>query len=194
MKTHISGRHIDIGEALRAHVETRLPDMIGKYFATETPGTLAEATITFAKQGSSFETTSAVHLDSGVYLHASGSDGEIYHSFDQSLIKLEKQLRRYKRRLKNHHKNNPKDKTSLATSAPEKIFSPESSDGEAHEEFSPVIIAESEKMIPHLTMSDAVMQLEVGHSDFLIFRKADSEKLQLLYRRTDKNIGWMELD
>ncbi|MBE8220714.1 MAG: ribosome-associated translation inhibitor RaiA [Alphaproteobacteria bacterium] len=207
MQIHIHGHHMNTGAALRTHVETRIADLIEKYF----PKIEAEANITFSKQGSYFEVANALHLDSGLYLHASASAADVYQSFDQSLARLEKQLRRYKRRLKNHHKAPP---PSAASMTAEKIFAPEAvsiegENDEAQAEFVPVIIAEDNKIIPTLTMSEAVMQLEVGRDDFVIFKtrankdapnkeapykEGSKSRKQLIYRRSDKNIGWMELD
>ena len=132
-----------------------------------------------------------MHLDSGLYLHASGQDSDVYQSFDQSVQKIEKQLRRYKRRLKNHHDQ----KRALAAPpvAAEKVFAPEAEAEEAQAEFTPVIIAENDRVIPTLSVSEAVMQLEVGQSDFVLFRSVAQEKLSLVYKRPDANIGWLEV-
>ena len=115
MNIHITGRHMETGDALRTHVEARFHDAVSKYF--ERP---ADVNVTFSKQGHNFEAACSLHLDSGLYLHASGSDSDVYQCFDQSVAKIEKQLRRYKRRLKNHHDQRLND---AVPSAPEKSFS-----------------------------------------------------------------------
>ena len=96
MNINITGRHMETGAALQ--VETRLEEAVHKYFERS-----ADVSVTFSKQGHEFQAACALHLDSGLYLHASGSAHDVYACFDQSVSKIEKQLRRYKRRLKNHH-------------------------------------------------------------------------------------------
>jgi len=187
MNINISGRHIETGAALQTHVETRLTEAVSKYFERS-----ADINVTFSKQGHAFEAACAVHLDSGLYLHASGQDTDVYQSFDQSVQKIEKQLRRYKRRLKNHH--DQKHAMVAPPVAAEKVFAPEAEAEEAQAEFTPVIIAENDRVIPTLSVSEAVMQLEVGQSDFVLFRSVAQEKLSLVYRRPDANIGWLEVD
>jgi len=98
MQIQIIGKQIETGEALRAHVENHVEAGIEKYFDRG-----AQVTITFSKQGHVFRANCLVHLDSGLQIQASGEDSDIYASFDKSMVKIEKQLRRYKRRLKNHH-------------------------------------------------------------------------------------------
>lgn len=192
MNINITGRQMDTGNALRVHVETRLTETVSKYF--ERP---ADINVTFSKQGHIFQAACALHLDTGLYLQALGSDADVYHSFDQSVAKIEKQLRRYKRRLKNHHEQQkmtpPLAYAPDTVMAPEKIMAPENSETELPVEFTPVIVAESTKIIPRLSVSEAVMQLEIGDSNLVIFRSTTQDRLNLVYRRDDKNIGWLEL-
>lgn len=185
MNIHITGRHMETGAALQTHVEERLTEAVHKYFDRE-----ADINVTFSKQGHQFEAACALHLDSGLYLHATGNDGDVYASFDESVGKIEKQLRRYNRRLKSH--SDQKRINAALSHTPEKILAPEN-DGEAPEEFTPVIVAESNKPVPQLSVSEAVMQLEVGAHDFVLFKTPNREALNLVYKRGDKNIGWVEL-
>ena len=191
MTIHITGRHMDTGAALRAHVEARLDEAVSKYFERE-----ADINVTFSKQGHQFEAACALHLDTGLYIHASGAAADIYASFDASVSKIEKQLRRYKRRLKSH--SDQKRLSEMVTLTPEKIFAPEGLDTiessqELPAEFAPVVIAESNKTIPRLSVSEAVMQLEVGSHHFVFFKSASQDALSLVYKRNDANIGWLEL-
>lgn len=187
MNINISGRHMETGAALRSHVEQRLTEAVSKYFERS-----ADISVTFSKRGHEFETACALHLDSGLYLQASGNDPDVYHCFDQSVAKIEKQLRRYKRRLKNHH-DQARVTHDLRTAA-EKIMQPEGHQlDELPAEFTPVIIAENDRPVPQLSVSDAVMQLELGDNDFVLFRSAINDQLNLVYRRSDANIGWLEL-
>jgi ribosomal subunit interface protein len=187
MNIQITGRHMETGDALRSHVEDRCSDAVSKYF--ERP---ADVNVTFSKQGHNFEAACSLHLDSGVYLHASGSDGDVYLSFDQSIAKIEKQLRRYKRRLKSHHDS--RRTHGEIPGAPEKILAPETDHEELPADYAPVIIAENNKVVHRLSVSEAVMQLEVGEQDFVLFRTVSQDRLNLVYKRSDQNIGWLELD
>ena len=187
MNIHITGRHMETGEALRTHVEERFSDAISKYF--DRP---ADVNVTFSKQGNYFESACSMHLDSGFYLHASGSDADVYLSFDQSITKIEKQLRRYKRRLKSH--DGQRRLNDFVPSAPEKILAPEADIEELPEDYAPVIVAENSKRVPHLSVSEAVMQLELGDDSFVLFRTLSQNRLNLVYTRSDKNIGWLELE
>ncbi len=186
MNINITGRHMDTGAALKTHVEDRLSEAISKYF--EHP---SDIKVTFSKQGHQFEAACALHLDSGLYLHASGADTDVYACFEQSVSKIEKQLRRYKRRLKSH--SDQKRLNDVVTQAAEKVFAPEAED-ELPAEFTPVVIAENKTPIPQLNVSEAVMQLEVGEHDFVLFKSPARDALNLVYKRSDHNIGWLELD
>lgn len=185
MHIHITGRHLETGAALKAHVEQALTNAVSKYF--ERGG---EVNVTFNKQGHQFEAACALHLDSGLHLHASGSDSDIYASFDQSVGKIEKQLRRYKRRLKNHHDH--KKTNSAILQAPEKILAPEPEE-DAPAEFTPVIVAESKRAVSEMSVSEAVMQLELGADNFVLFKGAGRDALNIVHKRSDGNIGWVEL-
>ena len=186
MKINITGRHMETGAALKAHVEHRLEDAVSKYFERS-----ADVSVTFSKQGHEFQAACAMHLDSGLYLHASGADSDVYASFDQSVGKIEKQLRRYKRRLKNHHEQNGRGLAPQVFA--ERVFEPEPAGGQMPAEFAPVIIAENDRVLPQLSVSDAVMQLELGDTPFVLF-KSRADGLNLVHRRADGNIGWVELD
>ena len=184
MNINITGRHMETGAALQEHVETRLEEAVHKYFERS-----ADVSVTFSKQGHEFQAACALHLDSGLYLHASGAANDVYACFDQSVGKIEKQLRRYKRRLKNHHDQ----KRLSAEVTPEKILAPEPQE-DVPEEFSPVVIAESKKQVAQLSVSEAVMQLEVGAEDFVLFKSVARDALSIVYKRNDGNIGWLELN
>ena len=186
MKINITGRHIETGAALRTHVEDRLTGAVEKYFNRP-----ADVHVVFSRQGYGFEANCSLHLDSGLYLNATGNDADIYTSFEQSVERIEKQLRRYKRRLKNHHEQNGRNASPQVFA--ERVFEPEPNSGQMPAEFAPVIIAENDRVLPQLSVSDAVMQLELGDTPFVLF-KTRTGALNLVHRRADGNIGWVELD
>lgn len=186
MKINITGRQIDTGEALRTHVEARLTGAVEKYFNRP-----ADVNVVFSRQGHGFESNCSLHLDSGLYLNATGNDTDIYTSFEKSVERIEKQVRRYKRRLKNHHEQNGRSAAPQVFA--ERVFEPEPVGGQMPAEFAPVIIAENDHVLAQLSVSDAVMQLELGDVPFVLF-KGRANGLSLVYRRADGNIGWVELD
>ena len=163
MKINITGRHIETGSALRMHVETRLTGAVEKYFNRP-----ADVNVVFSRQGHGFEANCSLHLDSGLYLNATGNDTDIYTSFEHSVERIEKQLRRYKRRLKNHHEQNGRSAAPQVFA--ERVFEPEPASGQMPAEFAPVIIAENDRVLPQLSVSDAVMQLELGDMPFVLFK------------------------
>ena len=186
MKINITGRHIETGAALRTHVEDRLTGAVEKYFNRP-----ADVHVVFSRQGYGFEANCSLHLDSGLYLNATGNDADIYTSFEQSVERIEKQLRRYKRRLKNHHEQNGRSTPPQVFA--ERVFEPEPTSGQMPAEFAPVIIAENDRVLPQLSVSDAVMQLELSSMPFVLF-KSRANGLSIVHRRADGNIGWVELD
>ncbi len=199
MQIQITGKHIETGDALRAHVETQVEAGISKYFERG-----AEVHITFSKQGHSFRTDCTVHLDSGLRVQASADEGDVYVCFEQALQKVEKQLRRYKRRLKNHHAKTALkeieqdfEQGNAAAQMLARTLAAEPQDEELPEEYQAVTIAEQLIDIPRLSVSEAVMRMELADADFLIFRtpKSDArpdEGINIVHRRDDGHIGWLD--
>ena len=198
MQIQITGKHIETGDALRAHVETQVEAGISKYFERG-----AEVHVTFSKQGHSFRTDCTVHLDSGLRVQASADEGDVYACFEQALQKVEKQLRRYKRRLKNHHaktalKEMEQDfeqgleQGNAAAQMLARTLAAEPDDEELPEEYQAVTIAEQLVDIPRLSVSEAVMRMELADADFLIFRAISHDGINIVHRRDDGHIGWLD--
>lgn len=187
MQIQITGKHLETGDALREHVEQQVEAGISKYFERG-----VEVNITFSKEGHAFRSDCTVHLDSGLRVQATGDDMDVYASFEKGLVKIEKQLRRYKRRLKNHHANKT-GRQILNQMAMEHTLAPEPDDGELPEEYQPVTVAETPVNVPKLSVSEAVMQMELAHAPFLIFRNAAHDTINIVHRRGDGNIGWIDV-
>lgn len=186
MRYQISGKQIDIGEALQSHVRQELSEAVAKYAERPT-----EATVVFSKSASLFVCESTVHLSTGLTAQAKGQAHEIYAAFDQSCEKLEKQLRRYKRRLKDHHRERAVPVELSGASS--YILASETEDGESEpDSLQPIIIAEIEAKIPSLSVGEAVMQMELAGAPVLVFRNEAKEGLNVVYRREDGNIGWID--
>lgn len=187
MQVQVTGIHLDVGDALRTHVLDQLAASVGKYFDQPVDGH-----VTFTKINHQFRADCAVHLSSGMNLQSHGESSDIYASFDAAVERLEKRLRRYKRRLKNHH-NKPKSELP-ALDMPSFVIAPggEEEEGTGSDaDDTPIIIAEGTTAAPVLSVSDAVMQLDISDAPFVMFRNAEGG-LNLVYRRTDGNIGWID--
>ena len=186
MQYQISGKQIEIGQALQTHVKDELSGVIQKYAERPT-----DAQIIFSKNAHEFVCETVVHLSTGLTAQARAHDTEIYAAFDQCAEKMEKQLRRYKRRLKDHHKDRVDPVAVFGGSS--YILAAE----EGHEEsddatLTPMIIAEMETRIPSLSVGEAVMQMELAHAPVLVFRNEKTESMNVVYRREDGNIGWID--
>ncbi|MCF8469225.1 MAG: ribosome-associated translation inhibitor RaiA [Parvibaculum sp.] len=185
MQVQVSGHHLDVGDALRTHASERLEAAVTKYFERPIDGQ-----VTFTKQGHEFRVECSAHLGSGLHVNAQGSANEVYASFDAALERLDKRLRRYKRRLKSHNNSN---KAALpAESYPSFVIEAGDEHAEEAEDAQPVIIAEGTTAIPLLSVGDAVMQMDLSDAPFVVFRSGESAGLNLVYRRADGHIGWID--
>lgn len=186
MRYQISGKQIDIGEALQIHVKEELGEAVKKYAERPT-----EAVITFSKSGHEFVCEATVHLSTGLTAQAKAHQNEIYASFDSCREKMEKQLRRYKRRLKDHHKDRPNPVESFGASS-YILASDVDSEEQETDTLQPIIVAEMETNIPSLSVGEAVMQMELAGAPVLVFRNEGKEGVNVVYRREDGNIGWID--
>ncbi|MDZ4692595.1 ribosome hibernation-promoting factor, HPF/YfiA family [Terricaulis sp.] len=195
MRIQIAGRQMDVGEALRTRIEGELAAGVGKYFNRAT-----DAVVTVAKNGGGqgIEVDCTVHLPSGISLQAEGHGGDAHSAFDDALTKLEKRVRRYKRRLRNHHADNksplPAEDASAYVLAPlnEENEADEDESAEADAQAAPLVIAESTVAVRTMTVSMAVLQLDLSKDPALMFRNAAHGGLSVVYRRADGNIGWID--
>lgn len=186
MRYQISGKQIDIGEALQTHVKDELGIILDKYAQRPT-----DANVIFSKSGHEFVCETIVHLSTGLTASARAHATEIYAAFDGCGEKMDKQLRRYKRRLKDHHKDRTDPVELIGASS--YILASDHDDAESEPEtLQPVIVAEMETKIPTLTVGEAVMQMELGGSPVLVFKNEGNKGVNVVYRRDDGNIGWID--
>jgi len=184
MQIQVNGKHLDVGNALTTHVNEHLVGVVGKY--SDRP---LEAHVTFSKDGHEFICDTSVHLSTGLSAQAKGRDNEIYAAFDSALHRMEKQLRRYKRRLKDHHK----DRIDPIESIGEPSFVISSPNGEAEpESLQPLIVAEMKTPVQTLSVGEAVMQMELMGADMLVFRNVKHGGVNVVHTRDDGNIGWID--
>jgi ribosomal subunit interface protein len=189
VQIQITGKHIDLGDALRSRIEAGLEAAVTKYFDRPTAGN-----VTVSKSGYKINVDCSVHLPSGIILNAHGDAGEPYAALEEALEKMEKRVRRYKRRLKDHHRADRAPMPSEAVPA----FVLKSHDEEAEsttensEDLQPLVIAEMDEQMRTMSVAEAVMQLELGEAPVVFFHHATLERLNLVYRRADGHIGWVD--
>jgi len=186
MRYQISGMHIDIGQALQTHVKNELGDAVIKYAERPT-----DANVVFSKSGHEYVCETTVHLSTGLTAQAKASNSEIYSAFDSCCEKMEKQLRRYKRRLKDHHKERP-NPVELLEASSYILASDDANEDSEPDSLQPIIIAEMETKIPSISVGEAVMQLELSGAPFLVFKNEGKQSVNVVYRRDDGNVGWIE--
>ena len=186
MRYQISGKQIDVGESLTNHVKMGIGEVAGKYAERPT-----EAHVTFSKDAHEFRCETTIHLSTGLTVAAEGRSTEIYDSFEKCAEKVEKQLRRYKRRLKDHHKDRATPVEVMGASS--YILAGEDTESVSEpESLQPVIVAEMETKIQSLSVGEAVMQMELADEPALVFRNEGHKRLSVVYKRKDGNIGWID--
>ncbi|MCR9089009.1 MAG: ribosome-associated translation inhibitor RaiA [Rhodobacteraceae bacterium] len=186
MQYQITGKHMDVGEALRTYVTDAMQAVVEKYAQRPT-----DANVVFSKRGHEFRCEATLHLSTGLTAQAHAAEHEVYGAFDQCCEKMEKQLRRYKRRLKDHHRD--RAQPVEAEGAAYYVMAADG-DGAADEPqtLEPMIIAEMETRIPSISVGEAVMQMELKGAPILVFRNETSSGVNVVYRRDDGNIGWID--
>jgi ribosomal subunit interface protein len=189
MTLRISGKSINVGDALRTRVSERTDEVLRKYFDGNYSGH-----ITLSKDGFGFRTDCSLHLDSGITLEADSNASDAYASADQALVMIEKRLRRYKSRLKDRSAR----KTYAANAALADIDAPSyviEAPAEGDDEvttYSPVIIAEATTSLKRFSVSEAVMELDLTGAACIVFQHGSSGRVNIIYRRTDGNVGWVD--
>lgn len=189
MSLRISGKNLDVGEALRGQAEARVAAALSKYYEGGFQGH-----VTVGKDGSAFKTDGVLHLSSGITLEATATAHDPYASLDKMAERIEKRLRRYKRRLKDRSAAvNGRDVgieiPSYVIAAPDDEHEEVESAGSGD---NPVIVAESTKSFLAMTVSDAVAELDLTGTPVVIFRHAGNGRMNVVYRRSDGNIGWID--
>lgn len=185
MQLTITGKQIDIGNALRGYVQSRMTQSVGRYFDRPVDGS-----VTFSRDGFEYRSDCSVHLASGLHLHSQARSTDIYASFDAAIERMEKRLRRYKERLRDHH--NGSRAAFQASPAQERVISSQFHENAEPAPVNPVIVSENVTQLRTLTVGEAVMQLDLMEAPALVFRNSAHGAINVVYRRTDGNIGWID--
>lgn len=183
MSLRISGKNMDTGESLRTEAEARIEQVITKYYNGGFDGH-----VTIEKEGTAFHADIAIHLDTGVVLQSEGRSHDPIASFEAAAERIEKRLRRYKRRLKEHHHGRRVD-DGAATSY---VIETPDAEAEMEPDYAPVIIAEEPAKLPTMSVAHAVVEMDLAETSAVVFRNAAHGGVNIVYRRRDGNIGWID--
>ena len=188
MQITVSGKQVELSDALQQRVSDELTGITGKYFEHA-----QEARITFARSRLGFICDINLHAGRGLTLRGEAEGTDAYTAFDKAAVNVGKRLRRYRRRVNEHARDEAQ--RTRPESARQIILRAEAED---HEEpdtaphVAPTVIAETTTEIAHLSVSEAVMRMELAEQTLLMFRDANSGVLNVVYRRADGNIGWID--
>lgn len=187
MQLTVQGKQMDLGEALRTHVSEKLEDLNTKYF-----NRAIDATVTFSPEGAAFTKTHiTIRVGKDIMVNSDATETDPYVAFDQAADKVGKQLRRYKRKLRDHHQRLEEAPADHFSAGLDYILSSDQNNEEVHEH---LVIAEIATNIQTMSPSDAAMRLELSGQPALMFRNAGHKGLNMVYRRSDGNIGWVDPD
>ncbi len=188
MHVTVTGKQIDVGDALRHHAEAALEDIADKYF-----GNAIEAHVVFSREAHLIRADIQVHIGRGILVRSEGEAGDAYAAFDGAAERIGKRLRRYKRRLRDHHAH---DKARARAEPPGRSVALQSPSDDAanpdDDEAQPIVIAEMDTPIPDLSVSEAVMRLDLADLPTLLFFNSARGTLNVVYRRRDGNVGWID--
>jgi ribosomal subunit interface protein len=188
MQVSVSGKQLDVGDALRRHVETTLAAAVDKYF-----GNALDAHVVLSRQAHLYRADIAVHVGRNIMVQAHSDAAEPYPAFDTAAERVAKRLRRYKRRLRDHHKR--QDQIEASLQARQYVLAA-ARDDDREEELAngdkPVVIAELTTAIETMTVGEAVMRLDLAELPAMLFRNGAHGGLNMVYRRPDGNIGWVD--
>lgn len=177
----VSGKHMDVGESLTEFAKKNVSDMVQKYV-----GNALQTSVTFSKDHHLFLTDLQVHISHHFVVNCHGEDPDAYRSLSLALEKLETRIKKYKNRLKSKNRSLEKNDFEIASK-----YLIESSDNDVEEDM-PLTIAEIDTPVEKLTVSEAVMRLEIINYPVLVFKNASNERINIVYKRPDHNIGWID--
>ena len=186
MEIRVSGHQVVTGEALQTHAQDRLTTIVDKYFSRA-----LSSTVTFGKApAGAFRCDIVTHVMQGLILKGAGIAQDAHNALDQAAEKIDTQLRRYKRRLRDRHEQSAH--AAREEEAAYTVFAEPAAEPEEVQEDAPLVIAETRVDVPETTVSDAVMMLDLRNTNALLFKNAGTGRHNMVYRRGDGSIGWVE--
>lgn len=175
---------MDIGDAFRTRIEERVGEAVDKYFDGGFAGR-----VTVEKSGSRFDADCMIHLDTGMVLQGTGQAQDPQLAFDAAAERVEKRLRRYKRRLKSHSTAQNANAMDIAY----RVMAPVADEeDEVPEDYAPAVVAESKLELRTMSVASAVIELDTKDNPVFVFRNAGNNEVNIVYRRADGNIGWID--
>jgi ribosomal subunit interface protein len=188
MPLRVSGKNLDIGESLRTHVREKVETLIARYFDGQVTGH-----VVITPDGSAYRTDCSLHLSSGMNLQAEGRAHEPYPSFEQAADKIERRLRKYKKRLKEHASGHEAAEARNRLEVAKFVIEPPAEDvEEAPVDYAPVVVAEGAKPLKMMSVASAVSELDLTGATVVVFQHATSSRVNIVYRRRDGAIGWLD--
>jgi len=190
MQVSVTGKQIDVGDALRSHVDERLNELVSKYF--DRP---MDASVVFSREGKGrqIRTDVSVHVGRGMLMQGHGEADEAYTAFDATLDRIAKQLRRYKRRLRDHHRKASAGTVATTLQAQQYVLAgDEGEEEQVSADGRPVVIAEMTTPIETMTVGEAVMHMDLANLPALVFQNSAHGGINVVYRRSDGNVGWVD--
>ncbi len=184
MEISVKGKNISVGDALRDRIQTHLGATVTKYFSRA-----YDATVVLSREAHLFRADISVHPVRGVLVQGHGAAEDAHGAFETALDRIAKQIRRYKRRITNHHKGRGQEETILAQ---QYVIAAETAEEELPEDAQPTVIAELPTEIATLTVGEAVMRMDLADIPAMMFRNRANGGLNVVYRRPDGNIGWID--
>lgn len=187
MQLTVKGKQLDVGDALRSHIESQLTSVVEKYFSRP-----IEASVVVSKDAHLYRSDMIVHVGRNIHLNATAEADAPYPACDAAIDRIGKRLRRYKRRLKDHNRDAGSAGEILAAASYVLEAEPEETTENYAEPDQPMVIAEMRTPIETLTVTQAVMRLDLGDLPALMFHNSAHGGLNMIYRRKDGNIGWLD--
>jgi ribosomal subunit interface protein len=182
MTLRVSGKNMDVGDALRNKAAQHMDGVVAKYFDGGYTGQMI-----LEHEGAGYQAECTLHLDTGAVLQAGAYGGDAVSAYELMAETIEKRLRRYNRKLKAHRRHGDEDGAATAY-----VLQASDADEELDEDYSPPVIAESTASLRRMTVGEAVMELDLTQEDVVVFRHAGHGGLNVVYRRADGNIGWID--
>jgi len=189
MTIQITGKNVEVGDAFQTYAGDKIRSVLTKYLAREVDGH-----IRLERERELFKTTCSVRLTNGLLLEAHGEGADAYGSVDSAAHRLETRVRRYKGRIKSHSSAAAAARRKVDIEARDYVVSLSDDDEPELNEANPLIIAEGQRNIGHMTVGEAVLQLDLSEASFMIFKNAAHGGLNVVYRRNDGHIGWIDAD
>lgn len=187
MSIQVTGKNIETGDAFQTYVTDKARSVLDKYIGPEISGH-----IRIEKVRGQFKTNCSMRLKTGLMLEAQGTGGDPHASADAAMERLEKRVRRYKRRLKDHHHGNSQAGAPIFPATDYVVEMDDEAIEKSEETSDPVIVAESTREVREYSVSQAVMQLDLTEQPFMVFRNAGTGTINIVYQRDDGNVGWID--